>query len=243
MSAHNCCSRRTRSSSSHTSRPRSLVHWSLSNLIAGILGASRRASVVLPDAGSPQIRTSRVDVLTRPGGGSGEDMELYGATGGIDCLVHDEVPDGGRQHPLFTSYRGGLPMSVAQSEDLLAVRERQPAVGQWARGEVRLATRREWRCRLRCERDEGLVGPRGRPTRMQEHHTLRTADECARVGPRQGVRTCDVLPLRRWRFIVEVLDRPRFEELVEAGTNRNGVCRRTSRERCQVRRARRTARA
>jgi hypothetical protein len=33
----------------------------LSNLIAGILGASRRASVVLPEAGSPQISTSRVD--------------------------------------------------------------------------------------------------------------------------------------------------------------------------------------
>jgi hypothetical protein len=33
----------------------------LFNLMAGILGASCRASVDLPDAGSPQINTSRVD--------------------------------------------------------------------------------------------------------------------------------------------------------------------------------------
>jgi hypothetical protein len=35
----------------------------LSNLMAGISGVSRRASVDLPEAGSPQISTSRVDDL------------------------------------------------------------------------------------------------------------------------------------------------------------------------------------
>jgi hypothetical protein len=39
-----------------SSRPLVLI-----NLIAGILGASWRASIVLPEAGSPYIRTSRVD--------------------------------------------------------------------------------------------------------------------------------------------------------------------------------------